>query len=135
MHAAALGDLADALDHDGTTMFLKVPGHALQLARQGLELFRDALHEGIGFAAFGHRWLHGGNGRIEARDGTFFPILFLLQCKLQPWNGRSMLGSLSAKQRPQGRIAVRYPSIRPPCRSPVEALCDPNCSTPHWRQP
>jgi hypothetical protein len=79
-------------------MFLKVPGDALQLAWQGLELLGDALHEGIGFAALGHQELHQGTGRIEARGGTYFPFIFLLQCKLQRWNGGSMLGSLSAKK-------------------------------------
>jgi hypothetical protein len=60
VHATAFGDLTDALDHDRTAMFLKVPGDALQLPRQGLEFIGDALHEGIGFAAFGHRALHRG---------------------------------------------------------------------------
>jgi hypothetical protein len=46
-------------------MFLKVPGHPLQLAREGLELFGDALHEGIGFAAFGHHELHWGPGALK----------------------------------------------------------------------
>jgi hypothetical protein len=93
-------------------MFLKVSGDALQLARQGLELLGDTLHEGIGFATFGHQELHQGTGRIEARDGTYFPFIFLLQCKLQRWNGRSMLGPLSAKKRLLQPHRVRHPSGR-----------------------
>jgi len=41
-----------------------------------------------------------------------FPFIFLLQCKLQRWNGGSMLGPLSAKSGPHGRIAFDTPSGR-----------------------